>query len=261
MALKPTGLMPIPALALCAVAVHAYASASSPAPRAAELVEETWTFQIIQQGNVAGSTVVDLRRAEDAFWIHDVSLLGADVSEDMLIRLDATTLEPLSLVVHGEFGAIHVNGQFEVDGGRLRGSFVQHRVEDLVAAEVDIDEALSSRTLFRGALIWLAHTLPLEVGDSYDYRWFMALGARFEEVELKVEGIETVTVPAGTFETFKVVQEGGSPGNVLYITTSRPRRIVRVDVVGQPMTIELESVETREGEAVGLSTASEEGAK
>ena len=257
MARNPTGLVSILALALTPTLAYSDETVVSPMPQAADVQEETWRFDIVQEGSVAGSTVVDFRRAKDAFWIHDASALGADVSEDMLMRLDATTLEPVSLVVHGEFGAIHVNGQFEVDGGRIRGRFVQHRVEDTVAAEVEVDEALSSRTLFRGALIWLAHTLPLEVGNTYGYRWFMALGGRFEDVELKVVGIDVVTVPAGTFETFRVIQEGGNPGNVLYVTTSRPRRLVRVDVVGQPMTIELERVETREGETVTLVEASD----
>jgi len=258
MARNPIGLVSILVLAATTTSAYSDETVDSPMPTAAEVQEETWRFDIVQEGNVAGSTVVDFRRVEDVVWIHDTSVLGADISEDMLMRLDATTLEPLSLVVHGEFGAIHVNGQFEVEDGRIRGRFVQHRVEDTVAADVEVDEALSSRTLFRGSLIWLAHTLPLEVGDTYGYRWFMALGARFEDVELKVVGIEDVTVPAGTFETFKVIQEGGSPGNVLYVTTSRPRRLVRVDVVGQPMTIELQRVETREGETVTLVRDSEE---
>lgn len=221
---------------------------SSPRPAIDEVREETWRYRIVNEGEAAGSTVIDFRRREGILWIHDISTLEPDIAEDMLVRIDARTGEPASLDVHGDFGGVHVNGQFAVESGRLRGAFVQHRVTDAAEGRVVIDEPMTDRTRLRAALIWLAHTLPLEVGATWDYRWFMALGGRFEEVELRVEGVEEVRVPAGSFETFKIVQEGGTPGNVLYVTTGRPRRTVRVDVVGRPMTIELERVVTVDGE-------------
>lgn len=231
---------------------------SSPQPRIDEVREETLRYRIVNQGEAAGSTTVDFRRHGGMLWIHDISTLQPDVAEDMLVRIDAKTGKPVSLDVHGEFGGVHVNGQYVIESERIRGAFVQHRVADTAEGRAVVDEAMTDRTQLRAALIWLAHTLPLQVGATYDYRWFMALGGRFEEVELRVVEIEQVRVPAGSFEAFKVVQQGGTPGNVLYVTTSRPRRTVRVDVVGQPMTIELERVESLGGEPGALQQRTED---
>jgi len=54
-----------------------------------------------------------------------------------------------------------------------------------------------------------------------------------------VETGEPVTVPAGTFEVFRVSVTGGSVPLVLYVTQETPRRVVRLEAVGQPLVIEL----------------------
>ncbi|HID48861.1 MAG TPA: hypothetical protein EYP40_04460 [Chromatiales bacterium] len=54
-----------------------------------------------------------------------------------------------------------------------------------------------------------------------------------------VAGVETITTPAGEYETYRVQVEGGDPEQVVYITTQSPRRIVRMEVVGQPWVYQL----------------------
>ena len=49
----------------------------------------------------------------------------------------------------------------------------------------------------------------------------------------------TATVPAGTFETYRVEQTGGEAPITLYVTTAAPHRIVRITFAGQPIEMVL----------------------
>lgn len=197
------------------------------------------TFRIVNNGEVAGSIVVETLFRDGVYFIHDVSTMEPQAAEDVLMRLDAETWAPLSVQLSGHFGEVHVNAHYAFDGPRVRGTFFQHRPSDGGYAETPVDLQLPAGTQLRGGVIFMVQALPLEPGKSLRLNWFHALGGRLEEVTLTAVGVEQVTVPAGTFETLKVTQEGGTPGNVFYVTTESPRQTVRIDVVGQPMIIEL----------------------
>jgi hypothetical protein len=59
-------------------------------------------------------------------------------------------------------------------------------------------------------------------------------------MNLKYLGEEEVTVKAGKFNTYKLSFEGEKQiSNIIYLRKDYPRRIIKVEVVGQPLTIEL----------------------
>ena len=58
-------------------------------------------------------------------------------------------------------------------------------------------------------------------------------------VTLTVAGTERVTVPAGTFETYRVDQTGGDAPLTFYVTTAAPHRVVRITFAGQPIEMVL----------------------
>lgn len=209
---------------------------------AGRIAAEQWTFRIVEDGEPAGRIVVEFFPGDDVVWIHDRSTMEPGVDEDVMITLDPATLQFRANAVSGDFNGVHVNGSYRREGDRVQGLFVQHRLSDGAMAESPVDVAWPDAAILRGAAIWLAHTVEWKVGDEYRFPWFTALGGRFEDVRYHVPEALDVTVPAGTYSTFLVVQEGGTPGNVIYVTRDAPHRTVRVDVVGRPMTIELESV-------------------
>jgi dipeptidyl aminopeptidase/acylaminoacyl peptidase len=88
-------------------------------------------------------------------------------------------------------------------------------------------------------------TLPLADGYTTTFRNFDAQSQQVRSVQLKVLGSEQVTVPAGTFEAFKVevVTTGGSTATEWI--AKDPRRVVKVVAVlpqanGATLTLELQ---------------------
>jgi hypothetical protein len=88
-------------------------------------------------------------------------------------------------------------------------------------------------------------TLPLADGYSTTFRNFDAQAQQVRSVQLRVLGSESVTVPAGTFDAFKVeIVTTGGPTATEWIAKD-PRRVVKVVAVlpqmnGATITLELQ---------------------
>ena len=74
--------------------------------------------------------------------------------------------------------------------------------------------------------------MEVEAGKTIEFNWFNTQNGQIKPIKFAVGDPREVTVPAGTFEVFPVEQSGGQPGNTIYLTDAKPRRIVRFDVTG-----------------------------
>jgi hypothetical protein len=74
--------------------------------------------------------------------------------------------------------------------------------------------------------------LPLAPGYKTTYRTFDMMGQKSRVWSLEVTGTEKVTVPAGTFDTYKVeikAIDGGEGGSTRWITTAQPRMVIAAE--------------------------------
>jgi hypothetical protein len=58
-------------------------------------------------------------------------------------------------------------------------------------------------------------------------------------MQVKVSNGDTVTVPAGTFQTWRLDISGGQVPIAMYVAKDTPRRIVKIEFVGAPFVFEL----------------------
>ena len=58
-------------------------------------------------------------------------------------------------------------------------------------------------------------------------------------LSIQVAGVDSVRVPAGQFLAFKVNVTGGEVPFVFYVSQDIPSRILKVEIVGTPVTFEL----------------------
>ena len=84
----------------------------------------------------------------------------------------------------------------------------------------------------------LAAALPLKDGEAYPITWFSSLSGRLQDISVVVEGAETVSVPAGEYDTIAVRFKGATPENILYIDKAS-RDVVRIDVPPMNMRFEI----------------------
>ena len=103
----------------------------------------------------------------------------------------------------------------------------------------EIDTILPEGTIEANQLTAVIPALALADGATFSLSVFDASENSLKPYAIRVDGMETVTVPAGSFDVFKVVVTGGPFPTAMYVTQATPRRIVRIEIVGQPFVMEL----------------------
>ena len=176
-----------------------------------------------------------------------VSEAGADVvvvdtaTTPMGKAVDTVTLDKATLVVKKRTvtqGPVAMS--FEVTGGRAKGEIKVSEAPRPI--DVDLGGALFADGA--GAYQVIA-TLPLADGYTASYRNFDAMAQKTRVLQLKVAGVESVTVPAGTFDAWKVeLTNSEDTGRTSVFVSKADRRVVKIEAVvpqmnGAVMTAEL----------------------
>jgi dipeptidyl aminopeptidase/acylaminoacyl peptidase len=175
-------------------------------------------------------------KEEDGAWVVTETLntpMGAAVDRGVLekgtlvLRKRAITQGPMTI-------------EYESRDGKLKGEMKMNGQARPIAVDTGGDLFADGP----GATDVVA-TLPLAEGYTTTFRNFDAQSQQVRSVQLKVLGSEQVTVPAGTFEAFKVdVVITGGPTVTEWVAKD-PRRVVKVVAVlpqanGATMTLELQ---------------------
>lgn len=188
-------------------------------------------------GEKIGSMVIEGKWIGANYVWKDLSILDGVVSErttytfDQSIQLIESTIDfsqgQTNLLGEFKWGDGHVTGEYEIErGGETRKVAVDTTFTDLVD---------------RAEVFAFVQALPLSIGLKFPVNVLVQPGMEIWEMNLEVVGDEKCIVPSGEFETYKINFTGGKLSNVLYVSKGDQRKLVKVDVVGQPMTIELVS--------------------
>jgi hypothetical protein len=77
--------------------------------------------------------------------------------------------------------------------------------------------------------LWLWRTLPFAEDYRARYVSVNVVERKRQTVELEVTGQQTITVPAGTFNTWRLQVRNGRATRVAWINVDAPHQIVRWD--------------------------------
>lgn len=171
-------------------------------------------------------------------WRFDSNVLGGNHSWSRT-EVDAASFKPIRCLwkhsLLGEFDTVYAGGGADV---RIKGKDeVKHF--DLPGAVYDNEQGMQ-----------LMRRLPLATGYTTTFKIFAGLGGGSQvPLELRVPARETVTVPAGTFDSYKVVLTFVGQTQALWFSADEHRYLVKLDA-GSAI-IELAAVR------LGSATASE----
>ncbi|HSM37131.1 MAG TPA: alpha/beta fold hydrolase [Longimicrobiales bacterium] len=172
--------------------------------------------------------------------------------------------------VHGPMNATDTNWASHATLAGIRRTVespqaqLSYRYEDGVHGEVvqagqtiPVDVAFDGPIVGDGMFLFLGlGTLPLEVGYATRYNGFDQASMSVLTYEVEVTGMETVEVPAGTFETYVVETaraDGEAGGATVYISATAPHVPVKVvyalpaQMGGGTGTMMLEGMDAGEG--------------
>lgn len=198
------------------------------------------TFRLIlmNEGAEAGDMTYGWRKMGEHYVIEDRTTMEPNIVETAKAMVDGKTLLPQSVAINFIMGESFMNVDLGWNGLNRHGKIVSKRAggEETVR---DIDLVEDNPAPLRLAVIGFVAAMPLEDGFHSSFDWFNTLANRVETVKIDVTGTRAIETPAGTFDTYVVELRGATPENIVYVSKEKPRRIVRIDVVGRPMYFEL----------------------
>lgn len=198
---------------------------------------ETATYNV-KQGDTTGTGTLSILAATDSLvFAQKFDIPDNDVADEITIEVDSETLEPLKVE------RVTTDPDFErtceATYGDAAVTVVQKDEDKEHTDEVDVPRAAYDS--WSDLFLWRT----LDFADGYEARYsdVLSCNPRQSEVitmELEVKGVERVTVPAGSFQTWHLrVNSGGSTQDAWY-STEGSRVLVKYD--NGPQLFELVSV-------------------
>ncbi len=232
---------PLLILFVCCAAVLAPALSAQearPALDVAQLVPRRDSSRVLAEGREVGATVSILRRSGARLEYTEQSTLVGGFHEETTIVLDPKDASPRQFAQTITQKDRKAETRLTYEGGRVKGRGTALQPDGGVK-EFKVDTAAAPGTYDVSSLPVVVPALPLAPGTSFTLRFFFTDDYSTKVLGFTVADSEPVTVPAGTFQAYRVEVSGSQLPFVLYVSTAAPRRVVKTQFVGQPYVAEL----------------------
>ena len=197
----------------------------------ARLTARRDSFVVRIQGNALGQSVYAVEKDGAGWTVREAtSIAGGVIQQSTTLRTDAS-LAPRLLEQRGKVQGQDTKADVTFADGRAKGAAVAPSPTGLKPVTVDV--ATPAGTLDDNALAIALPLLRWAPGAKHVVSAFSAGKGTVSPLTLTVVGTESVTVPAGTFEAYRVEQSGGDQPVVYFIATAAPNRLVKMVVAGQ----------------------------
>jgi len=240
-AIAPVRLVDVDGKALTTDDLHPRAGA--PTLDRAQIVTRADSFQVVVQGNPLGFMTTSTRSSADSLvYLETTNIAGGAVQQQTTVILNPADLTMAKIDQTGS--AQTPAGQQPSDihlsyaGGRVTGKSTTPQ-QSGTPQTLAIDTTVVPGTYDDNALTLIIPALPLAVGETFNLNVFESGKGLAKVIQVKVSEGGGVTVPAGTFQTFRLDISGGQLPTVFFVAKDTPRRIVRIELIGAPLVFEL----------------------
>ena len=187
------------------------------------------TYAAMAQGNQVATITSSWTRDGGDMVVANTQALP-QISITSTTTFDAASFAPRSMITDvGPMGSF----QIMVEDGRATGRGLNMQT----GQPQDIDVAIEDGVYLDGMLDVALAVSDLEEMTEFTMKVLTGSGT-IQGTSVSVTGEETVEVPAGTFETYRVEISGQQP-MVVWVTKSDPHIVVKRELVGQPVEIVL----------------------
>jgi len=204
-----------------------------------QFAAHTDSSRVVIQGKPMGFTVSEIRRPSDSLIYAERSNLGDGAFQQQTTLM----LEPASGLVRQVDQVTVQQGQkaethLTYAAGRVKGTSAAPQPDGSVK-RFDVDTALPPGTVDENAVPFVVPALSLAPGKTFAMTFFTPSENAVKVLTFKVGAPEAVTVPAGTFQGFRIDVTGSRVPFTMYVGTDTPRRLLKTEFVGQPFVVEL----------------------
>ncbi|TJY37819.1 hypothetical protein [Pontimicrobium aquaticum] len=183
---------------------------------------------------------------ENGFFVaRDTSLFDdGSVYETAEFKIDTTNLKMSQTRINFQFGKINsVNISLNNNENRITGDYIIKK--DTITNSVKVD-SVYKYNIYRGELFMLLNTIKIQKGDSLNLNIFVPMQLNTSKVLITGLGEEKIKVPyyddMQLCDRIKIKADGVMPDNIIWITKTEPRRMLKVHVPNNKLDIELVDV-------------------
>lgn len=218
--------------------LSALAVGDVPAWDGTRLRELTLVYDFSVQGNPMGTVTSTLSR-EAGDWLVVTSLQSPVLTQESEHRFTDSTLEPVSSRLQMTQGGMSITSDLVFEDGRIRG---EAKLPPQAGGDTEVDLEVPPGTLFSGMESWALAVAELAPDVSVRIPVFQAMESEVTTLTARVVGTEEVTVPAGTFQVYRVELTGGSQPITLYVLQEAPHVAVLQEFAGAPVSLQLKEM-------------------
>ncbi|HYW30969.1 MAG TPA: hypothetical protein VE869_05625 [Gemmatimonas sp.] len=207
-------------------AVHAQGTASPLRDHldGSRLAARRDSFVVVIQGAPRGWQVLSVAREGDGWTLGDAVAIDGMVSQASTMRFDAR-LDELSLRQEGVMMGKPMRITLDAAGGRVKGTAL---TPSNPAGELAIDVPHTDGLVDDNAVASLLAIVHWREGLQIAFPVLASGTGTVSQFTLRTLGKETVSVPAGQFDTWQVELRMNRARMVANITTAAPYRVVRM---------------------------------
>ena len=182
------------------------------------------SFDVIYQGQTIGAFIMTLARTGDNYTFStEARIPRMGVSETDSLVFNATSLAPSLITNNQAMMGMTAASRVTVANGKATGT-VQRPSPNGVQS-TSVDAPIAPGVIADGTEAALLPTVDFSEGLTLTFQTFDAKTAQMKTYELKVLGKESVTVPAGTFDTWKT-QLTSNETVLVWVSVTDPKKIV-----------------------------------
>lgn len=197
------------------------------------LVPRRDSFTIMVQGNPFGFQTNALEKTADG-WRYTANAQLATILQETSELLFTDKIEMRSLKESGKFQGADTKTELTYAGGRVKGSATTPSQTGGVESK-EVDAEVPAGVLDENGLQAVLPALKWDAQAKWTLPVFSGGDGTLRQLSLAVAGTESVTVPAGTFEAYRVEVTGGQAPRTFFVTTAAPHRLVKVTTAGAPI--------------------------
>lgn len=196
------------------------------------LAERADSFAVLVQGNPMGWQTTALRRTATGFGYRTAMQIGPIMQQtsDALFSAD---LKPVSVTASGKVQGQAISTDLAYASGRVKGTSVSPAAGG--PKTVTVDTTVAPGVLDDNMISALVPGLPWSPTARFSVSAFDGSTGAVKQVMMAVAGTESVTVPAGTFQAYRVEMTGGPAPITMFVSATAPHRIVKMAPAGVPI--------------------------
>lgn len=196
------------------------------------------SFTVLVQGNPLGTRIATLARAGDGWSYADtLSIPVAGLRQTAVATFDGQ-LAPRTVSQGINGGGLALNAALTFAGGRVTGTAIQ-APPGAAPSTAPVNAAVPAGTYDESAVGVMLPLLRLQPQQRLTVNVFSGQRGAVIPLTLAVGAAESVTVPAGTFQAYRVEVTGGQSPLVAYVSAAAPYRVLKLAPQGQPIEIVL----------------------